>query len=157
MFVTTANTLNIPPALMDRMEIIRLAGYTEDEKLEIAKRHLIPEQLSAHGVSVVVADMKGDLSGLADPGAGADTIEVAAEEPAEVYEISEEDAEVSYESAEQTLEQIAAAKELRAAGVSWRHLAAEMQWRHGIKASYVFWFNNVPRGPADKRKRMAKK
>jgi len=54
-------------------------------------------------------------------------------------------------------QQIAAAKELRAAGVSWRHLAAEMQWTHGIKASYVFWFNNVPRGPADKRKRRAKK
>jgi ATP-dependent Lon protease len=50
MFVTTANTLNIPPALMDRMEIIRLAGYTEDEKVEIAKRHLIPEQTSAHGL-----------------------------------------------------------------------------------------------------------
>jgi ATP-dependent Lon protease len=50
MFVTTANTLNIPPALMDRMEIIRLAGYTEDEKIEIAKRHLIPGQRAAHGL-----------------------------------------------------------------------------------------------------------
>ncbi len=50
MFVTTANTLNIPPALMDRMEIIRIAGYTEDEKVEISRRHLIPEQLKAHGM-----------------------------------------------------------------------------------------------------------
>ncbi|MCK5551193.1 MAG: endopeptidase La, partial [Hyphomicrobiaceae bacterium] len=50
MFVTTANTLNIPPALLDRMEIIRLAGYTEDEKIEIAKRHLIEGQLQAHGL-----------------------------------------------------------------------------------------------------------
>jgi ATP-dependent Lon protease len=51
MFITTANTLNIPPALMDRMEIIRIAGYTEDEKVEIARRHLIPETLKKHGVT----------------------------------------------------------------------------------------------------------
>jgi ATP-dependent Lon protease len=50
MFVTTANTLNIPPALMDRMEIIRIAGYTELEKIEIARRHLLPEALSSHGL-----------------------------------------------------------------------------------------------------------
>jgi len=50
MFVTTANTLNIPPALMDRMEIIRIAGYTEDEKMQIARRHLIPAMTKAHGL-----------------------------------------------------------------------------------------------------------
>jgi ATP-dependent Lon protease len=50
MFITTANTLNIPPPLMDRMELIRIAGYTEDEKVEIARRHLIPAALAKHGV-----------------------------------------------------------------------------------------------------------
>jgi ATP-dependent Lon protease len=50
MFITTANTLNIPPPLMDRMEIIRIAGYTEDEKVEIARRHLIPNAIAKHGL-----------------------------------------------------------------------------------------------------------
>jgi len=50
MFVATANTLNIPGPLMDRMEIIRISGYTEDEKTEIAKRHLIGEQMKRHGL-----------------------------------------------------------------------------------------------------------
>src|SRR6202035_5036211 len=50
MFVTTANTLRMPQPLMDSMEIIRLPGYTEDEKVEIAKRHLIPKQIEAHGL-----------------------------------------------------------------------------------------------------------
>lgn len=50
MFVTTANSLNLPQPLLDRMEIIRLEGYTEDEKVEIAKRHLLEKQVDAHGL-----------------------------------------------------------------------------------------------------------
>jgi ATP-dependent Lon protease len=56
MFVTTANSLDMPQPLLDRMEIIRLEGYTEDEKVEIAKRHLIPKQIEAHGLK------EGELS-----------------------------------------------------------------------------------------------
>src|ERR1700726_3186646 len=52
MFVTTANTLNIPAPLMDRMEIIRIAGYTEDEKVEIARAHLIPNAVKKHGLAL---------------------------------------------------------------------------------------------------------
>jgi ATP-dependent Lon protease len=59
MFITTANTYNMPQPLLDRMEIISLAGYTEDEKLEIAKRHLLPKQVKEHGLR------KGEFS-LAD-------------------------------------------------------------------------------------------
>ena len=50
MFITTANSLRMPPALLDRMEIIRIAGYTEDEKVEIVKQHLAPQMLKTHGL-----------------------------------------------------------------------------------------------------------
>lgn len=59
MFVATANTLNIPAALLDRMEIIRLSGYTEDEKVHIARQYLLPKQMKANGVKedeLVVAE-----------------------------------------------------------------------------------------------------
>nr|WP_315049466.1 endopeptidase La [uncultured Brevundimonas sp.] len=65
MFVTTANSLNMPQPLMDRMEIIRVSGYTEDEKVEIAKRHVLPKQLVDHGLKegelVVPEDTIRDL------------------------------------------------------------------------------------------------
>jgi ATP-dependent Lon protease len=57
MFVATSNSLNIPEALLDRMEIIRLAGYTEDEKLNIATRYLVPKQMKANGLKAIEIDI----------------------------------------------------------------------------------------------------
>ncbi len=57
MFVATANTMNIPPALLDRMEVIRLAGYTEDEKINIAIRYLLPKQIKNNGLKADEIDI----------------------------------------------------------------------------------------------------
>jgi len=57
MFVATSNSLNIPPALLDRMEVIRLAGYTEDEKVSIAQRYLLPKQMKNNGVDAGELDV----------------------------------------------------------------------------------------------------
>ncbi len=53
MFVATSNSMNIPAPLLDRMEVIRLSGYTEDEKLNIAKRHLLPKQIERNALKKV--------------------------------------------------------------------------------------------------------
>lgn len=79
MFVTTANSLNLPQPLLDRMEIIRLEGYTEDEKVEIAKRHLLPKQVEAHGLKagefVLEEDALRDLIRFYTREAGVRTLE----------------------------------------------------------------------------------
>ncbi len=61
MFVATANSMNIPAPLLDRMEIIRLAGYTEDEKVNIAERYLLPKQLKAHGLKPTEINVGEDV------------------------------------------------------------------------------------------------
>ncbi|MBA4091124.1 MAG: endopeptidase La [Sphingobium sp.] len=79
MFVTTANSLNLPQPLLDRMEIIRLEGYTEDEKVEIAQRHLVAKQIDAHGLKgdefVVTEDAVRDLIRYYTREAGVRTLE----------------------------------------------------------------------------------
>ena len=60
MFITTANTYNMPPPLLDRMEIITLPGYTEDEKVEIAKRHLLAKQMKGHGLKKAEFSLTGE-------------------------------------------------------------------------------------------------
>ena len=60
MFVATSNSLNIPPALLDRMEVIRLSGYTEDEKVNIAQRYLLPKQMKNNGVDAAELDVTED-------------------------------------------------------------------------------------------------
>ena len=59
MFVTTANTLNILPPLLDRMEVIRIPGYTEDEKINIANKYLLPKQIKDNGVKEGEMDFRG--------------------------------------------------------------------------------------------------
>ncbi len=61
MFVTTANTLNILPPLLDRMEVIRLAGYTEDEKINIANKYLLPKQIKDNGVKEKEMKLENDI------------------------------------------------------------------------------------------------
>ena len=61
MFVTTANTLNILPPLLDRMEVIRLAGYTEDEKINIANKYLLPKQIKDNGVKEKEMNLNNDI------------------------------------------------------------------------------------------------
>ena len=60
MFICTSNSLNIPPALLDRMEVIRIPGYTEDEKINIARRYLVPKQLKNNGLKAKEADIGDD-------------------------------------------------------------------------------------------------
>jgi ATP-dependent Lon protease len=121
MFVTTANTMNMPQPLLDRMEIIRLEGYTEDEKVEIAKRHLIPKQIEAHGLK------DGELT-VAEEGLRALIRHYTRE--AGVRTLEREIAKVARKALRQILEGKAERIELTAENVA--DFSGVRKFRHGI-------------------------
>ncbi len=121
MFVTTANTMDMPQPLLDRMEIIRLEGYTEDEKVQIAQRHLIPKQIEAHG-------LKGDELVFAEDGLRALIRSYTRE--AGVRTLERELAKVARKSLRRILEKKDEKIVLTAENVS--EFAGVLRYRHGI-------------------------
>ncbi|RJT25728.1 endopeptidase La [Chakrabartia godavariana] len=121
MFVTTANSLNLPQPLLDRMEIIRLEGYTEDEKVEIAQRHLIAKQIEAHG-------LKDGEFVLTEPGLRALIRHYTRE--AGVRTLEREIAKLARKSLRRILEGKATTIEITAENLS--DFAGVQKFRHGI-------------------------
>jgi ATP-dependent Lon protease len=121
MFVTTANTMNMPQPLLDRMEIIRLEGYTEDEKVEIGQRHLVPKQIEAHGLK------DGELT-ITEEGLRALIRHYTRE--AGVRTLEREIAKVSRKALRQILEGKAERIELTAENVG--DFAGVRKFRHGV-------------------------
>jgi len=121
MFVTTANSLDMPQALLDRMEIIRLEGYTEDEKVEISRRHLIPKQMEAHG-------LKADELSFAEDGLRAMIRNFTRE--AGVRTLERELAKVARKSLRQILEKKVERVELTAANVG--EFLGVTRYRYGV-------------------------
>jgi len=121
MFVTTANSLDMPQPLLDRMEIIRLEGYTEDEKVEIARRHLIPKQMEAHG-------LKDDEMVFADDGLRAILRHYTRE--AGVRTLERELAKIARKSLRQILEKKVERVELTAANVG--DYLGVTRYRYGV-------------------------
>jgi len=121
MFVTTANTMDMPQPLLDRMEIIRLEGYTEDEKVEIAIRHLIPKQIEAHGLK------EGELT-LTEEGLRALIRHYTRE--AGVRTLEREIAKISRKALRQILEGKAEKIEITAANVG--EFVGVRRFRHGM-------------------------
>jgi ATP-dependent Lon protease len=121
MFVTTANSLDMPQPLLDRMEIIRLEGYTEDEKVEIARRHLIPKQMESHG-------LKDEELSFADDGLRAILRHYTRE--AGVRTLERELAKIARKSLRQILEKKVERVELTAANVG--EFLGVTRYRYGV-------------------------